>query len=137
MVHYDREAKKILKAVLAELRKADKSDGKSIIHAMKLIYDADKIAIECAIKLAPFQAPTLKSVEVKSKVEHRYVMRAPVTAKSTDEWVKQTGASQSDKPDVVKTFGKVEMPKKLTINDLAEIDEDEDDIEDQRRSLMN
>ncbi len=134
MVHYDDQAKKILNAVLAELRKGEKSDGKSIVHAMKLIQDADKIAIECAVKLAPFQSATLKSVEVKSKSEVRYVMRTPEKIKDGQDWLSRTG-HKSDEDNTVK-LPPVHVPSPLSINDVLEMDE-EDDIEDQRDTLRH
>ena len=47
-----------------------------------------------ASKLAPYTHPKLEAIEVKSEVEHRFVIRAPNQIASVDEWVKQTGAQR-------------------------------------------
>lgn len=130
MMFYNDKARTILNAIIDDMKADEKCDAKTRIMAMKMLKDADEIAIDCAVKLAPFQSPKLESVEVNNKVEHRYVMRAPAQFKNTDEWAKAVGANNEDTKEVIAEV--IHPPKRVHISD---IDDGFDEIEDQRRSI--
>ena len=65
------------------------------IEALKLfnnLKEASEHALDAAAKLLPVQTPKLESIQVKSEVEHKFVIRAPAQILNVDEWAKQTGA---------------------------------------------
>jgi hypothetical protein len=67
------------------------------IEALKLfnnLKEASEHALDAAAKLLPVQTPKLESIQVKSEVEHKFVIRAPAQILSIDEWAKQTGATR-------------------------------------------
>lgn len=130
MVFYDNRAKKILNAIIEDMKLEVQADAKTRLAAVKMLKDCDEIALDCAVKLAPFQTPKLESVEVNAKVENRYVMRAPVISKSEQDWMKSTGAIMHEPPKVIEHKA---VEHKPTIHDFA--DDEEDDIEDQRATF--
>ncbi len=119
---YDKEAKGILTFLIERI----KAEGVESVAHLKSLYvlmeKCDERAIECASKLAPYQTPKLESIEVKGKIDHRYVLRAPQTMKSVSEWMKHTGAerlkveSLMNKETVKQTIAK-------TIHDFTEDEE--------------
>lgn len=132
MMFYAEKSQTILKAIIQDMNdNPEGGDAKLRIQAMRMLKESDELAIDCAVKLAPFQSPKLESVEVNNKVEHRYVMRAPAQFKSTDDWAKATGAKHQDDTKDISTEV-YQPPSRLHIQDLSE---PEDDFEDQRRSL--
>lgn len=131
MMFYHDKARTILTAIIDDMNQNEQTDAKIRIQAMRMLKEADEIAIDCAVKLAPFQSPKLESVEVNNKVEHRYVMRAPAQFKSTNDWAAAVGAKLHDDTKSISTET-YQPPSRLHIQDLST---DEDDIEDQRRSL--
>lgn len=128
MMFYSDKAKFILEAIIKDMDCDEKADAKTRIKAFALLKEADQIAIDCAVKLAPFQSPKLESVEVNNKIEHRYVMRAPAQFKSTEDWMKATGASENEQTEEIKP---ITQPTRLNIHDM----EDYDETEDERRSI--
>jgi hypothetical protein len=67
------------------------------IEALKLfnnLKEASEHALDAAAKLLPVQTPKLESIQVKSEVEHKFVIRAPAQMLDVDEWAKQTGAAR-------------------------------------------
>ena len=67
----------------------------SPIEALKLfnaLKDLTTQICDVAHKLAPYQSPKMESVEIKSQVEHRYVIRAPEPILNVQAWLKKTGA---------------------------------------------
>jgi hypothetical protein len=91
---YNNEAKAILK-ILIDRTKTVNTASPVLRELYLLMRKADDIAIDCAHKLAPYQSPKLESIEVKNRVEHRFVLRAPKPIASVDEWTKQTGAERA------------------------------------------
>lgn len=123
MIDYNTKARAYLQYLIDDM----KSDEKAQFDKVKLVWAKmkalDDLVIDCAHKLAPYQTPKLESIEVKSKVEHRHVMRLPSTMKTAEEWMKQTGAEKLTKDETVK-----EAPKHAHVETVLDYaDEDDDD----------
>ena len=87
--------------------------------------------LDCASKLAPYQSPKLESMEIKSQVEHRMVMRAPQRIASVTEWAKATGAEVAKLEDLNKVEKKMTEPAQS----LHDFDEEDDEVNTQK--LLN
>jgi len=100
MVNFESRAKNILQVMIETVK------GKANYAELKILYQefrkCQELAADYAHKLAPYQSPKLESIEVKSQVEHRYVMRVPHQMKSTNEWIKATGASKVSLEEMTK-----------------------------------
>lgn len=81
---------------------------------------AQERAIDCAHKLAPYDHAKLESIEVKSTVEHRMVMRAPQKIANVDEWARITGASVAKLEDL-EVKDKKFAPPAQSIHDYDEL----------------
>ena len=94
MVNFETRAKKIIEVLIDSIKASQKSN----YAELKILYlefrKCQELAADYAHKLAPYQSPKLESIEVKSQVENRYVMRVPHQMKTTEEWTKATGASR-------------------------------------------
>ena len=128
MIFWHTKGAKLLKSIEEEIRLKGKSDAKLLLGAMKMLKDADDLAIHCAEKLAPYQDAKLQSVEVKQKIEHRFVIRAPAQMQDASKWLEQTGQAKEIAEVVLE---KIEAPSRVNIDDFSDYDE----IEDQRNSL--
>lgn len=134
---YDNEARKTLQILIEKTNEFGKQLGfdKEILAHLKslnqLMHKLDEVVIDCAHKLAPYTAPKLESIEVKSKIEHKFVIKAPQAVKSVDEWAKITGAKQAKIEEMTPTINRI-IPPAPSIHDY-----EEEDIEDQRKTLLN
>jgi len=103
----------------------DKGSPAEAIKLAMHLKECTSLSSENAAKLAPYRHPKLESVDIRSEVEHRFVLRSPEPVKSIDDWAKATGASILD---VTKQLEKFEPPKpKPYISELAEMESDEDE----------
>lgn len=127
---YNKEAKEILKYLIDEMT-AQNKNSPALKSLYQLMSKADDVVIDCASKLAPYQSPKLNTIEVKSKVEHRYVLRAPKQIKSVEDWAEMTGAKTLSSEELEKK-AKEFAPKVETLHDY---DATEDEIETQKRLL--
>lgn len=107
---YNNEAKEILKYLIEQTR----AQNANAVAEMKKLYSlmdkADAIAIDCAHKLAPYQTPKLESIEVKNRVEHRFIIRAPQKIATLEEWTKKTGAEQLKTDQLTKKIDELTPP---------------------------
>ena len=94
MLFYDEKARDILESIITALEDTDEN-GKPTKRGdlLALMYKkhseaADK-AIECASKLAPYRHPKLESIETKTEITKRFVVRAPVVLPTTEQWLRQ------------------------------------------------
>ncbi len=119
---YNNEAKAILSAMLDNIKNT--GNIMAIRELYLLMRKADDVVIDCAHKLAPYQSPKLETIEVRNKIEHRYVLRAPTPVKSVEEWTKITGA---EKVRVEQAMAKEKelTPEAPSIHDY---EDDEDEI---------
>lgn len=125
---YNKEAKEILNYLITEIKNNNKNSP-ALKQLYLLMQKADDIVIDCAHKLAPYQTPKLESIEVKSRIEHKFVIRSPQQVKSVEEWMKVTGA------ELVKLDDKAED---VSIKDIIEdkYDPEQDEI-DTYKGLLN
>lgn len=83
---------------------------------------SEDLKLDLCSKLAPYQSAKLESIEVKSQVEHRMVMRAPARIESVSDWAKITGAEIGEVNKVIEK--KKIMPPAPSIHDF---DSEEDE----------
>jgi len=125
---YNKEAKEIL-AYLVKETKERNPNSPALKQLYQMMDKADNIVIDCAHKLAPYQSPKLESIEVRNKVEHKFIIRAPQKITSVEEWTKITGAEQL-KQDNFDKKQSVITPPAPSIHDF---DTDDDEIETLKR----
>lgn len=89
MIFYHEKADEIAKVLIEMIEKGKTARGDLVVQIHKDMHRFNDIAIECASKLAPYQTPKLESVEVKQKITHKFVVKAPMVAQTTQEWLKQ------------------------------------------------
>ena len=129
---YNNEARSILAALIKMMEQQNKNSP-ALRELYLLMRKADDIVIDCAHKLAPYQTPKLETIEVRNKIEHRYVLRAPTPIKSVDEWSKQTGAERAKVEELAdKAKLKESAPPVESIHDY---DDDEDEIKTYKHTL--
>ena len=119
---YDKEAKRILDFLITTIKSQPLANSAQLKSLYSLMEKADDRSIECASKLAPYQTPKLESIEVKGKVDHRYVIRSPQPMQSVDQWMKHTGAERLKIEEMTKREKELEPPTP-SIHDFSE-DED-------------
>jgi hypothetical protein len=95
MVAYNTEATAILE-YLTEVMRQTNPNSVEMVRLYNLMIKKDETVIDCAHKLAPYQTPKLESVEVKSRIEHKFVIKAPNHMSSVEDWAKKTGADNMD-----------------------------------------
>lgn len=122
MTTYNTKAKDILQNLINITKSSDKADYARIKPLLQMMRSYDDIVIDCAHKLAPYQTPKLESVELRQKVEHRFVMQVPTPIKSAEDWMKITGAKQLEKKEETVTKAKREL-----VPSIHDYDEDQDD----------
>ena len=99
VLHYHMEEAHLrsieVKELLLKKLKQDKvASPMEILRIVQKYGDNVERAIETASKLAPYYHPKLEAIEVKSEVQHKFVIRAPDQITNVDEWLKQTGAQR-------------------------------------------
>lgn len=129
MSAYNREAKEILSFMIEQARL--KNDHPKLNSLMKMMVKFDDTVIDCATKLAPYQAPKLANIEIKSKVEHKFVIRAPSPISSVEEWQRITGAEQMK----LNNQTKKEIKRTTLAPSIHDYDEEEDELNTQRELL--
>lgn len=107
MNFHHNQAQDVILGIIVLLKADPKSRGDLLTHMHKQYEKARDIAIDCAAKLAPFESPKLQSMEVKQETIHRFVVRSPTQALTTEDWMKNTGATRA----ITKTEEPVELPQ--------------------------
>ena len=87
MCYYEKTAHKLASAIIKVLKSEEKSRGDLLVLLHKDMLKFDIMAIECASKLAPYVHAKLSNIEVKSTIEHKFVMRTPTPIKDTNTWL--------------------------------------------------
>ena len=134
MLFHDTKAKIIILDIVNRLNDLEKSRGDLLAMMYKKYSETVQIVIDCAAKLAPYEKPRLQAVEVKSTVEHRFVLRAPEQASNSNTWLQQV---QSGTPIELKAYDHTENQIEQQasnnneddqeVTDLIEIDEQEEE----------
>ena len=122
MVYHDTKSREILVELHNHYNTSDKAQYDKVKQIIIELRRVDELVIDCAQKLAPYQSPKLESIEVKSKHEHRYVMRTPNQIKTVDEWASLTGATRAKREELIK-----ESVKSEVVPSIHDFDTDEDD----------
>jgi hypothetical protein len=76
---------------IAEYLKTEGGRGLELVQLYKHMTLLRKELVDIAHKLAPFEHAKLESVEVKSEVEHRFVVRSPPTSPDVGSFMKLVG----------------------------------------------
>ena len=113
--------KKLLKQMIDVIKSANLKDPYLKWLFSELSKLEDRIIDLCA-KMAPYRSAKLESIEVKSTIEHRMVMRAPRTIANVSEWAKQTGAEIAE-INSIKSNIKDITPPAPSIHDFEDLDE--------------
>lgn len=89
MVFYEEKSISLLLAIKKELKENSPTRGDLLVTITKNLLHCKDMAIECAHKLAPYQAPKLQSIEVKKKITHKFVIQGPTIAPNNSIWLDQ------------------------------------------------
>ena len=119
---YNNEAKQVLNVLITQIKELPTGNHAQLKSLYTLMEKADQIVIDCAHKLAPYQSPKLESIEVKGKVDHRYVIRTPQPMSTINEWMKHTGAQQAKLADLDRKEI-VQSVVEPSLNDFTDDDE--------------
>lgn len=118
MMFYDTSAMLMAKDICELLKDSAKARGDKLAEMFKHMMRFNDICIDCASKLAPYQSAKLESVEIKKKVEHSFVIRAPVAAPSSSKWLEQVQQTALPPP----IFEKRESLGEILQDDVIEAD---------------
>ena len=154
MIFFREKANKLGNEIAKIIKEGPKARGDILFQLYKIMLENKERLIDVASKLAPYEHAKLQSVEVKAKVEHRFVVRAPESIKDTGAWMKAIG--QEEKEPITSNVAtsrsaetisreaeeitdyelvvaandskKIKKKNKESINTYENIDDDEDDI---------
>ena len=92
---YRDKANKIGNQIGELLKTSDKSHGDLLFQLYKLMLKNKEMLVDVAAKLAPYEHAKLESVEVKSTIEHRFVIRAPQQIVDKSKWLEACGVEDT------------------------------------------
>ena len=98
MVFYEDKGLQLLLAIKKEIKENSSSRGDLLVTMTKQLLHCKDMSIECAHKLAPYQAPKMQSIEIKKKITHKFVIQGPNTIKDANTWLKQVEQIQLEPP---------------------------------------
>jgi len=140
MYFYRKKAIKIGR-LIAKYLKEEGGRGQELVALYKHMTNLKKDIVDVATKLAPYEHAKLESIELKAEIEHKYVIRAPMVAATTQDFLKLVGRQDkapvmtnaindglhNPKDDIRNTTGNKQayLPPKGT-NGLGNVDEDFD-----------
>jgi hypothetical protein len=101
MIYYNDKAIP-LHCRITELLTQTGANPSLIVQLYKKLHELNILVIDCASKLAPYQSAKLQTIEVKSKVEHKFVIAAPMPQKDSQTWLKAAGVPQLSAPQIPK-----------------------------------
>lgn len=93
MMFYHEKAEGLI-AEIVDTLKTLRARPEVIVTMYKEFQKCADHARDCAAKLAPYQSPRLESIENKSKVTHKFVIRAPDRVKDSKEWLEHAKNDQ-------------------------------------------
>lgn len=85
MLYFRDQAAVLLDTIIEECKNQKRMD--LVSQMVKFKMEAKKMAVDCAAKLAPYEAPRLESVEIKQKTVTKYVIEAPTAMKDPNLWL--------------------------------------------------
>ena len=95
--------------------------AQELVQLYKVMLTLRKDTVDIAAKLAPFEHAKLSSVEIKAEIEHRFVIRAPIVARDTAEFlrmVNKDGVAPITTSDGVPTSGDNMFNQIPTLNNI-------------------
>lgn len=119
MVNFESKANKIIHVMIEMIKGQQKANYQELKVLYQEFRKCSELACEYASKLAPYQSPKLESIEVKSEIEHKYVIRVPHQMKNIEEWSKATGAAKLVK-QIEETIPKVPKYEDIEVEDYIE-----------------
>lgn len=87
MNFFHTQAEGLIAKIILILKEDKKPRGDILALMYKKFEQCAEKARECAAKLAPYQSPRLESIETKTEVEHRFVVRIPNKYENSQEWL--------------------------------------------------
>lgn len=84
--------KAIRELLVNKLKSSDSITEAGMMRLLNKFGNISENTLDVASKYAPYCHAKLEAIEVKSEVEHRFVIRAPQKVKSVEEWMTITGA---------------------------------------------
>jgi hypothetical protein len=109
--------------LIAKLRSDKVASPVEILRIVQKYGDSVERAIECATKAAPYWHPKLEAIEVKSEVEHKYVVHAPDQMISVQEWAIKTGAAFLESDHKSTDIKAKHQPAKPSLYDYEDTDQ--------------
>lgn len=91
MMFYRNKSLHLAKMIIDTIKANPKHRGDQLVQMYKLMSRAREMTIKVAAELAPYRKPKLQSVEVVSKVEHKFVIRSPEAISDTGDWLRAVG----------------------------------------------
>ena len=103
--------------LIAKYLKEEEGRGQELVALFKHLTTLKKEIVEVASKLAPYEPAKLESIEVKAAIEHKFVIRAPIVASTTQEFLKSVNKKPkppiaSSKPFLVDDIRNTDISKK-------------------------
>lgn len=83
--------------------------------------ECDRTIIECAAKIAPYESPTKKSIDLENEITVAWVFKSPTKFKNADEWMLAHGVQKLTGEEVLERSS---LPKPST--PVEPLFEDED-----------
>lgn len=126
MVFYRSKSLVIAEMIVTKIKEDKNFRGDQLVALYKQMSRAREMTIKVASELAPYRKPKLQSVEIKSDVEHRFVIRAPDPINTTGEWLKSAGVVDTtpiilDETRAEAIRDQKSIPVEFTDNDLVRI----------------
>lgn len=91
MLFYDEKAEELLKEIIICLKKSNPPRTELIALMAKKMFECNEMAIDCATKLAPYIHSKLQNIEVNKTVTKQFVIRAPMVAPNSQQWLDNVG----------------------------------------------
>lgn len=88
---YKEKADTLADMILTSIKVSGKYRGDQLVQMYKMMGKNREMVVKIATELAPYAKPKLQSIETKSSVEHRFVVRAPEQIPDTDKFLEATG----------------------------------------------
>lgn len=103
MMFYNDKAYIIANGLIKVIQEGEKARGDLLVSLSKDLHRFNDIVIDCATKLAPYQAPKLGALEVRNNTTVRFVVAAPPLEANTNKWLDKVVKEQKllIKPDAI------------------------------------
>ena len=89
MLFYRDQAEVICEKLMT-LLKEQGSNATTMAMMYKYYHEANKMCVDIAAKLAPYESPRLEAVEVTQKRITKFVIEAPTLSSSPEQWLENT-----------------------------------------------